>query len=237
MLRLARVTADDVVYDLGCGDGRLVIDAARLFGARGAGVEIQPQLVQQSRESALMAGVAGRVRFLWQDLFETDLRGVTVVTLYLHDDVNLRLRPKLLRELRPGTRVVSHDFGMADWEPDRTLRVRGPDREHRVLLWIVPARVEGVWTLEVERPGTARVRLLARQRFQRFDGTLETPEGARAVREGRVDGARLTFAAGPGGETLRFEGRITDDRAEGTVEIAAAGAAARSYRWTAVRAP
>jgi len=238
MLRLARVTADDVVYDLGSGDGRLVIEAARVFGARGVGVEIEPQLVQQSRENALKAGVAERARFLWQDLFETDLRGVTVVTLYLRADVNLKLRPKLLRELRPGTRVVSHDFGMADWEPDRTVRVRGPDREHRVLLWTVPASVDGAWTLQIERPGAGPVRVLARQRFQRFDGTLDTPEGALPVIDGRVEGARVEFrAAGAGGSAMLFTGRVTADRAEGTVDMVLAGGALRSYRWTAIRTP
>lgn len=138
MLRLAGVTASDVVYDLGSGDGRLVIAAARDFGARGVGVEIEAGLVQESREAAARAGVTERATFLWQDLFATDIAGATVVTLYLRDDVNLRLRPKLLRELRPGTRVVSHDFGMGDWVPTRVLRVRGPDREHTLYLWVIP---------------------------------------------------------------------------------------------------
>lgn len=235
MLRLARVTAGDVVYDLGSGDGRLVIDAARLFGARGVGVEIEPQLIQRSRENALKAGVADHVRFLWRDLFETDLRGVTVVTLYLRDDVNLKLRPKLLRELAPGTRVVSHDFGMADWEPDRTLRVRGPDREHRVLLWTVPARVDGEWTVHVERPGERPARLLARQRFQRFEGTLDMPDGPLAVLEGRMDGARLQFRTAGTGAPMLFTGRVASDRAEGTVDVVPGGGRPRSYRWTAIR--
>ena len=139
MLKLAGVTTDDVVYDLGSGDGRLVITAARRFDARGVGVEIDAKLVQDSRESALKAGVADRVQFLWQDLFQTNLAPATVVTLYLRQDVNLKLRPKLLRELRPGTRIVSHDFDMGDWPPDRTVRVKGPTREHVIYLWIVPA--------------------------------------------------------------------------------------------------
>ena len=140
MLRLAGVRSDDVVYDLGSGDGRLVIAAAREFGARGVGVEIDPKLVQDSRESALKAGVADRTRFLWEDIFQTEIAPATVVALYLRQDVNVKLRPKLLRELRPGTRVVSHDFDMGDWRPDRTLRVKGPTREHVIYLWIVPRR-------------------------------------------------------------------------------------------------
>jgi hypothetical protein len=128
------------VYDLGSGDGRLVIAAAREFGARGVGVEIDARLVQDSRESALKAGVADRTRFLWQDIFQADIAPATIVTLYLSPELNLKLRPKLLRELRPGTRIVSHDFGMGDWRPDRTLRAQGPTREHVLHLWIVRQR-------------------------------------------------------------------------------------------------
>ena len=117
MLRMAAVSPQDIVYDLGSGDGRLVIAAAREFGARGVGVEIDAPLVQTSRDAAHAANVADRVTFLWQDLFATDLHEATVVTIYLRDDVNLKLRPKLLSELQPGSRLVSHDFGMADWTP------------------------------------------------------------------------------------------------------------------------
>ena len=140
MLKLAGVTKDDVVYDLGSGDGRLVIAAALEFGARGVGVELEAKLVQDSRESALKAGVADRTQFLWQDIFQTDVSPATVVALYLSPELNLKLRPKLLRELRPGARVVSHDFDMGDWRPTRTLRVKGPTREHTLHLWIVPNR-------------------------------------------------------------------------------------------------
>ena len=143
MLKLARVTRDDVVYDLGSGDGRLVLAAAREFGARGVGVEIEAKLVQDSRERALMAGIADRTEFLWQDIFQADIRPATVVALYLSPAVNLKLRPKLLRELRPGARIVSHDFDMGDWRPDRTVRVKGPMREHVIHLWIVPERPGG----------------------------------------------------------------------------------------------
>jgi SAM-dependent methyltransferase len=140
MLRLAGVTKDDVVYDLGSGDGRVVIAAAREFGARGVGVELEAKLVQDSRESALKAGVADRTQFLWQDIFQTDVAPATVVAIYLSPELNLQLRPKLLRELRSGARIVSHDFDMGDWAPTRTLRVKGPTREHTIHLWIVPAR-------------------------------------------------------------------------------------------------
>jgi len=138
MLKLAAVRPQDIVYDLGSGDGRLVIAAAREFGARGVGVEIDAKLVQDSREGALKAGVSDRTEFLWQDIFQTAIAPATVVMLYLRQDVNLKLRPKLRRELRPGTRVVSHDFDMGDWRPDRTVRVKGPTREHVLYLWVIP---------------------------------------------------------------------------------------------------
>ena len=140
MLRLARVSGDDVVYDLGSGDGRIVITAARDFGARGVGLELDPDLVAQAERNAQRAGVAGRTRFLEQDIFLADIREATVVTMYLGADVNLRLRPKLLAELRPGSRIVSHDFPIGDWKPERVVNFKGPERTHVLSLWIVPPR-------------------------------------------------------------------------------------------------
>ena len=138
MLELAQVTKDDVVYDLGCGDGRIVITAAKKYGARGVGVEIDPRLVEVSRENARRAGVANRVRFIRQDLFKADISRATVVTLYLRPEANLRLRPKLLRELQPGARVVSNNFDMGDWTPQKALRVPSGWRAHPVYLWVIP---------------------------------------------------------------------------------------------------
>lgn len=140
MLTLARVGPADVVYDLGSGDGRLVIAAARDFRARGVGIEIDPKLVAQSRELARRAGVETRATFLEQDLFQADLSAATVVTIYLTREVNLRLRPKLERELAPGTRVVSFNFDMGDWEPASMLRVDISGRTTPVYLWVVKPR-------------------------------------------------------------------------------------------------
>jgi len=140
MLRLAAVGKGDVVYDLGSGDGRLVIAAARDFGARAVGIEIEPRLVAASAGYARRAGVAHRVSFLEQDLFQADLGPATVVTLYLTRDLNLRMRPKLLQELRPGARIVSHNFDMGDWEPARMIRVEADGQSRPVFLWVVPAR-------------------------------------------------------------------------------------------------
>ena len=136
MLKLAGVKNTDVVYDLGCGDGRIVIAAARDFGARGVGVDINPVRIAEARDNAQKAGVAERVRFEERDLFEADVREATVVTLYLLTSVNLKLRPKLLADLRPGTRIVSNTFDMGDWKPDQEITLDG----RRILLWTVPAR-------------------------------------------------------------------------------------------------
>jgi len=142
MLDVAGVTEDDVVYDLGSGDGRIPITAAKAFGARAFGVEIEPDLVEEARKKAKDAGVADRVTFEQGDLFKTDLSDATVVTLYLYPEINLKLRPKLLRELDPGDRIVSHDFRMGDWEPDRTVRAgQGNTGWEVIYLWTVPEEI------------------------------------------------------------------------------------------------
>src|SRR5262249_798270 len=140
MLRLGQVTSSDVVYDLGSSDGRIVITAAQEFGARGVGLEIEPALVAEAESNARRAKVADRVRFVQQDIFEADLSEATVVTIYLSAEANARLRPKLLAQLKPGSPIVSHDFPMADWKPDRVVTFKGPERIHVLSLWIVPAR-------------------------------------------------------------------------------------------------
>jgi hypothetical protein len=140
MLAVARVGKDDVLYDLGSGDGRIVIAAARQFGTRGTGIDIDPQRIREADDNAQRAGVADRVRFVLGDIFDSDIREATVVTLYLLPVVNLRLRPKLLRELRPGTRIVSHDYDMGDWKPERIIRVQLPERDHTIYYWVVPER-------------------------------------------------------------------------------------------------
>jgi SAM-dependent methyltransferase len=153
MLKIAKVGKNDILYDLGSGDGRIVITAAKEFGTRGVGVDIDPALIREARENAVKAGVADKVKFLQQDLFETDIREATVVTLYLLPEVNRRLRPKLLSDLNPGSRVVSHNHDMGDWTPLKTLKVRVPQeqtimktlklrvlQEHTIYYWVVPRR-------------------------------------------------------------------------------------------------
>lgn len=136
MLEMAAVTAKDVVYDLGCGDGRIVITAAQRYGARGVGIDIDPERIREATENVTRAQVADKVKFIQGDLFEADISGATVVTLYLLTELNLKLRPKLMKELRPGTRIVSHAFAMGDWKPERSELVNGS----AVYLWRIPPR-------------------------------------------------------------------------------------------------
>ena len=196
MLELAGVGPRDHVIDLGSGDGRIVITAARRFGASGLGVEIVPDLVAQSREHARRAGVAARTRFEVQDLFATDLAPATVVTMYLLPEVNLALRPRLLA-LQPGTRIVSHDWDLGDWAPDRTLTLAVPEKTigreklSRLHLWTVPARVDGLWC------GAGGATLQLRQQYQAVTGLLRQGADVRSY-SGRIDGRalRLLGAAG-----------------------------------------
>jgi len=136
MLKLADVTKDDIVYDLGCGDGRIAIAAAQKCGAQGVGIDIDPQRIKEANENARKAGVTGRVKFLNQDLFEADIRKATVVTLYLFPWVNLKLRPKLWNDLKPGTRIVSHSHDMGDWPPEKEIEADG----HKIYFWTIPAK-------------------------------------------------------------------------------------------------
>lgn len=139
IIRLARLTPGDVVYDLGCGDGRIVIAAVRNTGVRGACVDIDPERIAESRENARRAGVSDRIEFLTQDLFETDIRRATVVTLFLWPEINLKLRPKLLRELEPGSRVISYMHDMGDWQPHETVPVHSGRRATAVYRWNIPS--------------------------------------------------------------------------------------------------
>lgn len=146
MLKLAEVKRTDIVYDLGCGDGRIVIAAAKEYSAHGVGIDINPERIQEAKENAAKAGVENLVRFEENDLFDADIHEATVVTLFLLNSVNVRLRPKLLKDLKPGTRVVSNTFGMGDWKPDKELMVGDPVEgfalSHKLFLWTIPQRNE-----------------------------------------------------------------------------------------------
>jgi SAM-dependent methyltransferase len=213
MLDLGQVTAKDFVIDLGSGDGRTVITAARR-GARGMGIEYNPDLVEYSNRTAKAAGVSDKVKFIKADLFETDFNEATLVTMYLLSSLNLKLRPKIL-DLKPGTRVVSHAFDMADWKPDRTETIEGKT----AYLWLVPAKVAGVWQL-------TQGELTLTQSYQFVEGALKTADGTQAIRNGQLRGDQLSFSAGG----ADYTGRVSGNRVEGTVKGSASGP------WSASRA-
>lgn len=193
MLDLAELTPEDYLFDLGSGDGRIPIMAAQR-GARGLGVDIDPNRIAESNAAALLAGVEARARFRRQDLFDTPLREATVVTMYLLPGINMRLRPRLLTELRPGTRLVTHAFTLGDWRPDAQRVVDAAN----IYLWIVPAPVEGQWTLT---DGGATMILTLAQRFQDVSGTLSEAGRSLPLRDVTLRGTRLSFTvdlpAGP----------------------------------------
>jgi SAM-dependent methyltransferase len=204
MLGLAEVRPGDYVIDLGSGDGRILIAAARSIGARGLGVDIDPARIRESNENARAAGVTGRVAFRRQDLFATPLADADVLTLYLLPEVNLRLRPRILGQMRPGTRVVSHDFDMGDWHWDQRQRVGNAV----IYLWTVPARVAGHWTLSV---GGRTFPLALSQTYQRLGGTA----GAARLEQGELAGDRIRFRANLGEGRRTFEGRVEGNVIEG----------------------
>lgn len=227
MLRMAQVSSDDLVYDLGSGDGRIVISAAKDHGARGVGIDIDPVRIREANENATAAGVTERVRFVEGNLFEADLRDATAVTLYLLPEVNIKLRPKLLEELRPGTPVVSHDFSMGEWEPDERKEIGGDV----LMLWIIPARVEGTWLWTDAR--NRERKLTATQTFQKFSGTATGSADAMMVRNGTLKGDAISFelVSEKDASTIeRYRGKVVGDSLIGTVERDG-----RSSPWTARR--
>jgi hypothetical protein len=201
MLDLANVNSEDVVMDLGSGDGRIPIAAAKEKNARGVGVEIDRALIRQSERNAREARVLEKVRFRQEDLFSTALNDVTVLTLYLLPEINLQLRPRILTQMRPGTRVVSNTWDMGEWRPD-SRRTLGSTN---IFLWIVPARVEGSWRLT---QGAMTAELTLTQLFQDISGRL----GEGAVSEAVLNGDTIAFTANPGDGSRRFRGRVEGDR-------------------------
>lgn len=208
MLELTRPVPEDSLYDLGSGDGRIVITAAEVFGTPGVGVELDSGRVAEARRSARESGVDDLVRFVRGDLFEVDVSPASVVTLYLLSSVNLELRPKLFRELRPGTRVVSHDFDMGEWAADTVVEM--PDHTSTVHYWVMPAQVHGRW--EVQLPGGGSTTLELDQKFQEVRA-VPGSRGARVV-DARVrgDSVRLTLRGveGASGGTLELRGTARD---------------------------
>lgn len=217
MLEMANVTADDVLYDLGSGDGRIVIAAAKR-GARAVGIEISEKLVKISRELAEEAGVSDRVEFRTADLFDVDLSEATVVTIYLLPELNLQLRPKLFEDLAAGTRVLSHAFDMWDWKAEKSEVVEHEERGHTVYKWIMPARLEGTWRWRgVWRGRRERTHVLMLwQTFQRVRGSLDIDRRHRPIRDARLRGTSFSFTIeGPDGADLHFRGTVEGNRMRG----------------------
>ena len=212
MLRMAQVTANDYVIDLGAGDGKIAIAAAKNFGARSLGIEYNPDMAKHAQANAAKAGVSGRARIVQGDIFVTDFTQATVITMYLLPALNLKLRPQILA-MRPGTRVVSHSFTMDDWEADETSSMDG----RRAYFWVVPATVMGNWTLEVTGGGASeKMELTLEQRHQKIEGNLGLGAIQGGLRDARLRGFSIAFSyVDNKGVRRDLAGRVSGGRMEG----------------------
>ena len=239
MLKLAGVQKGDVVYDLGCGDGRLVVTAAQRYGAHGVGFDIDPERIAESGENATKAGVTGLVKFHEQDLFTADFHEATVMTLYLLTSVNLKLRPKLLRELRPGTRIVSHNFGMGEWKPDASSSVDVEDISHEVYLWIIPANISGSWSWTQGKKPVA-IEMAVEQAFQYPMAKARSGGKEIEVKDLSLKGDQVKFVLDLPYEDkivpMAFEGKAFNGSISGTITFASAGKDV-VWEWKARRNP
>lgn len=245
MLAMAKVTAQDYLIDLGSGDGRIVVTAAKKFGTRGFGVDLNPERIREAAENARRNGVANQVAFYQRNLFDTDLSQATVITMYLLPRVNLELRPRLL-ELKPGTRLVSHDFDMGDWKADEHVRMDATEKyfgsggDSDVYLWIVPAKTAGVWRSQLTVAGKVRdYEFRFEQKYQEIRGTVRVNGRSVPVQNAKLRGAELSFAfsADLDGNAARHElaGRIDGSSLVGQANVSGRRVAAR-VEWLAERA-
>jgi len=242
MLRIAKVGSDDFVVDLGSGDGRIVLTGATRHQASGMGVDIDGELVDLANAKAQSLGVAQRVQFHRQDVLAADLSRATVLTLYLLPGMMERLRPKLLKELTPGTRIVSHDFDFGEWKPDRSVDVQTPEKyditgswTSTVHLWTVPAAVEGAWLGSLAGGRGGPFRLEVKQSYQYVEGRLVRDAQVSVLQDAQIYGTRIRFSApGADGRLEHFTGTVEDGRITGQVR---AGNATAAARWSATRVP
>ena len=244
MLRLAQPKPGELVVDLGSGDGRIVIEAAKQYGARGLGVDIDPGLVRRAQANARAAGVEALVRFEAKTFFEMDFDGADVISAYLLPDVNLQLRPQLLA-LKPGTRIVTHDYHMGDWPYDEMVEIPvaeklvGPTGRSRAYLFVVPADVRGTWQTRLPEHGGAWEFRIA-QKHQLLDVTARAGANEQHVRGMRLRGTEvrliMTGLVGSRPTTQAFIGSVRGDRIEGTVTITGGDEEKRTFPWTATRA-
>lgn len=220
MLKLAEVKKDDVVVDLGSGDGRIVIAAARDFGARGVGIELDKELVVESVKNAKESGVAERVKFLEEDFFTVDLRDATVVTIYLLPQLNERLLPKFLKELKPGSKIVSHMWEMGKWKPDMTLKAYSTT----VHLWVVPAQVDGNWLVTLQNEKGLREYMLAiKQDFQKIRASMSDGKRRYTVEDTNIQGNDIAISVSDAVRgrifIINMEAVVRGDAMEGTAFI------------------
>ena len=232
MLSAANVSASDLVYDLGCGDGRFVITAVKKHKAkRGVCVDIDPVRIKESRSNADTAGVTKKIEFVQDDLFTQDLSPASVVTLYLLPSLNVRLRPKLFRELRPGTRVVSNAFDMGDWKADRTMTIKtNSGMQSYAYLWVIPADVSGRWRVTTEGGRATEYTLDVKQKYQEVSGTATVGGKATPLGGFSVKGDQVSFTLGEGADRAEFTGKVSGEKASGTAK-----GKGGSSSWTAVR--
>ena len=224
MLRMAQVGPNDLVYDLGAGDGKIAIAAAKKFGARSVGIEYEPEMAKHAQANVEKAGVAGRARVVRGDIFATDFNQATVVTMYLLPGLNLKLRPTIL-SMRPGTRVVSHSFTMEDWEADEISSMDG----RRAYFWLVPANVNGGWTVE---SGSEKAELSFEQRFQKIEGTVGLGHTQGGLRNARLSGFNISFTwVDNNGVKRDYTGRVTGGKMEGSFR----GDNGTEGRWVATK--
>ena len=242
MLRLAVIKPGDLLYDLGCGDGRIVIAAAKTYGIRAVGIDIDPVRVSESEANAAEAGVTGKVKFINKDLFESDFSDASVITMYLLTSVNLRLRPKLLAELRPGTRLISHRFEMGEWRPDKSSSVPLNGGEQRwVYYWVVPANATGRWQWDLDTGNGRRLyTFTADQLFQVLGGTGSVEDRQFTLSDGRLEGVKVSFRLEEerGGRRTAwlYEGEVQGNSIRGTARPADE-ASAKPVTWKASRDP
>jgi hypothetical protein len=214
MLEAAQITSTDVVVDLGAGDGKIPIEAARRFGARAIGIEFNPDLAALARRNAQQAGVSDRVTIVTGDIFKEDFSHATVVTLYLLTQLNIKLKPTLLA-MKPGTRIVSNTFAMGAWEPDAPILAEG---EVSGYFWIVPAKVEGRWMF-TDLPGLSEAQVQIRQKSQKFDGDVVVDQALSQRIEGRLRGAQISFDFNDGShQPQTFVGIVSANKIHGTIK-------------------
>jgi hypothetical protein len=244
MLKLAEVTAKDFVVDLGSGDGRMIISAATTFKANGLGVDIDPKLVQRSNQDAKSQGLDDRVKFIEQDMFKADLSKATVVTLYVLPDFMEKLRPKLLSEMKPGARIVAHDYYMSEWYPDRQValtvaekvKANGTDKAY-LYLWVVPAVVMGHWRMDLDL-GDGKPQLVVvsfNQKYQMVSAAAESRAGPLTVEKPTLTGDEIDFSLALGAASYRFTGKVQGDKIEG--RAIANTANAKPIVWRANKLP